>query len=99
MGDKLGMPLGNAPDCCTAPVVAADDHFVHVHLRGDACYGVGVGFESIVADVGGEALVMRQLALVGSPCWWRKGGGGTVSLYPIESNAMHLNPNSMSMGI
>ena len=48
VADEVWIPLRDAPDDRTAPVVAADDDAGDVELFGDAGDGVGVGFEAVV---------------------------------------------------
>lgn len=57
MRDQFRVPLRDTPDRRAAPVVAADDDPWDGELRGDARYGVGVGFEGVVFQVRGEARV------------------------------------------
>lgn len=56
MRDEAGVPLRDAENHRAAPVVPADDDLVRADCFGDAGYGVGVGFEAVVAQVGGVAL-------------------------------------------
>lgn len=57
MGDQVRVPLSDAPDYCTAPIVAADDDPGNADLGSNGGDGVGVGFEGVVTEVGGEPLV------------------------------------------
>lgn len=54
--DELGVPLRDAIDDGAAPVVAAENDSGGVCLAGDGGYGVGVGEEGVVFQVGREAL-------------------------------------------
>jgi hypothetical protein len=54
--DEFGVPLRNAVDGRTAPVVAAEDELGRVGVACNGGDGVGVGAEAVVVQIWGEAL-------------------------------------------
>ena len=49
--------MGYAVDCCSAPIVAAENDAGEVVLAREGGDGVGVGAEAVVFEVWGVALV------------------------------------------
>ena len=56
MADELWVELCDAVDDCAAPVVTAEDEVWRLDGFGEVGDEVGVVFEGVVGEVGGEAL-------------------------------------------
>lgn len=87
--NELRIPLGNAVNGRTAPVMAAEDELGRVGVACDGGDGVGVGAETVVVQVWGEALEMFvSLTCLATRPEQHIGSDPTVLPYPIQSIAM-----------